>query len=137
MYERMLDKQNKPSLKDMEAYCGETAGLFQKLNGWMTAELGTKTEIRFPYGNQYGWGVKHARKSKHICDVFPEAGAFNVMLRLANRQFDAVYGDLGEDTKRLVDHKYPCGEGGWVHCRVLCREHLEDVQKLLRAKLGA
>lgn len=54
MYERMLDKQNVPSVADMTAYCGDTAELFTSLNRWLSDTFDTSQEVTFPYGNHYG-----------------------------------------------------------------------------------
>jgi len=27
-----------------------------------------------------------------------------------------------------------CSDGGWIHYRVTCKEHMEDIQKLLLIK---
>lgn len=35
-----------------------------------------------------------------------------------------------------IDHKYPCGEGGWIHYRVTSREHFDDIRKLLTVKIS-
>lgn len=134
MYERLLDKQSVPAFEDLAAYCGEAGERFQRLNGELSQRYGTSREIRFPYGKQYGWSVTHRRKKKLICDVFAEAGAFTVMLRLSNQQFDAVYDRLQAYTQQYINNKYPCGEGGWIHYRVLDETHLEDVLRLLAAK---
>ena len=40
-----------------------------------------------------------------------------------------------EYTQRDIDHRYPCGSGGWVHYQVTGREHFDDVKTLLATKL--
>lgn len=134
MYERMLNKQEIPSYDDMCSYCGNTSKLFQSLNSFLSDQYRTTQEIRFPYAKAYGWGVTHRKGKKLICDVFAEADAFTVMLRLSNEQFEELYKDVQEDTKKLIDDKYPCGGGGWIHFRILSNEHLQDVELLLSAK---
>lgn len=57
-----------------------------------------------------------------------------VMIRLSNQQFDKVYDTLQSETKQMIDNKYPCSNGGWIHFRVLTKEHLEDIKILLSAK---
>ena len=87
MYEKMLNKQEVPSMEDLIAYCGANGALFQELNSYLTEEWNTQTLIRFPYGNSYGWGVKHSIKislffiqrycPRHPCScpgIFHEAG---------------------------------------------------------------
>ena len=134
MYERMLNKQEKPSLEDMTAYCGENAGLFTQFNEWLSKTYDTDREITFPYGNQYGWGVAHRKKRKLLCNVFAENNAFTVMVRLSDRQYKTVYDDVQAYTKEYIDNKYPCGDGGWIHYRVTCKEQLGDIEKILSAK---
>ena len=136
MYERLLDKQAAPTMEELEAYCGGNGGLFRELNERLSETYGTAQEIRFPYGNHYGWGVTHRKKKKLICDVFAEAGAFTVMLRLSNQQFASLYQRMQPYTQEYIDNRYPCGEGGWIHYRVLNREHLRDVLQMLNAKCG-
>lgn len=134
MYERMLDKQNRPTLDDMAAYCGENRALFTQIHAWLSDVCGTTQEIVFPYGNHYGWAVAHRKKKKLICNVFAEDGAFTVMMRLSNAQFDLVYDQLEPETQACIDGKYPCSDGGWIHDRVTCAARYHDVQKLLEVK---
>ena len=135
MYERMLDKRFPPGIEGMASYCGESSSLFEDLNEYLVTGFGTETKIRFPYGNHYGWGIKHSKGRRHICDIFPEAGAFSVMLRLNNKQFEDAYDNLLAYTKEYIDNKYSCGDGGWIHYRVICQCHLDDIKKLLNRKI--
>ena len=51
MYERMLDKKAEPSMPELVAHCGICGDIFADINGYLTKEFETETEIRFPYGN--------------------------------------------------------------------------------------
>lgn len=134
MYERMLNKEIKPSIEDLGLYINSSAERFHMLNAFLSDHYKTTQEIRFPYGKQYGWCVTHRKGKKLICDVFAEAEAFTVMIRLSNQQFDKVYKTVQSETREMIDNKYPCGDGGWIHFRVLTKEQLEDIQTLLHAK---
>lgn len=134
MYERMLNKQEKPTIEEMAEYCESCAGLFTGLNEWLSGTYGTDQTVSFPYGNQYGWGIAHRKNKKLICNVFAEADAFTVMLRLSNKQFASGYSRMQPYARELIDHRYPCGDGGWIHYRVTCGEQLDDLQMLLSAK---
>ena len=134
MYERMLNKQVMPSIEEMTDYCGKNAELFSMLNEWMVTTFDTEQKVVFPYGNNYGWAIAHIKKNKLICNVFAEEGAFTVMMRLSNKQYETIYDQLGKHTQEYIDNKYPCGDGGWIHYRVTCHEYFEDVKKLLSMK---
>ena len=134
MYERMLNKQVLPTIEDMTEYCGVSAKWFSMLNEWLTTSFGTEQKVVFPYGNNYGWGIAHRKKSKLICNVFAEDNAFSVMMRLTDEQYKNIYPEMTEYTKGYIDNRYPCNDGGWIHYRVICEEHFEDIQKLLSIK---
>lgn len=56
------------------------------------------------------------------------------MMRLSNVEYKAVYEELTKYTQEHIDNKYSCNDGGWIHYRVVCREHYEDIVKLLKIK---
>ena len=134
MFERMLDKQVTPTIENMIAYCDDKGELFKTLNAYLTEVCKTQQEIRFPYGKHYGWSVTHRKSKKLICDIFPEAGSFTIMLRLTYKQLEMVYNRVSEYTQKYIDNKYPCSDGGWIHYRILYEEHLIDGQELLSIK---
>ena len=114
MYERMLNKQEQPRYNEMCAHCEECGELFIRLNTWLFETFATQQEVTFPYGNHYGWGIAHRKKKKLMCNVFPEAGAFTVMLRLSDAQYASVYEQLHRYAREYIDNRYPCGNGGWI-----------------------
>lgn len=135
MYERMLDKKQKPTFDEFIAYCGACQNLFTDVDHFLLNEIKSEKLLRFPYGNNYGWGMKYFIKSKHICDLFAEKEAFTIMLRLTDLQFQKHYDELCDYTKKIIDDRYPCGEGGWIHYRVLTEQHLIDIKNLLQLKV--
>ncbi|MCI8773645.1 MAG: DUF3788 domain-containing protein [Lachnospiraceae bacterium] len=137
MYERMLNKQVMPTIVEMTEFCGENGECFSALNAWLTSAFHTEQKIVFPYGNKYGWGISHKKKSKLICNVFAEDNAFTVMVRLSDKQYSTVYDQLRKDTQESIDNKYPCGDGGWIHYRITCREHFDDIKTLLSVKCSS
>ena len=124
MYERMLNKQASPTMEEMTEFCGKNAERFSLLNEWLTSTFNTDQKVVFPYGNNYGWGVAHKKKNKLICNVFAEDNAFTVMMRLSDKQY----------TQEYIDNKYSCGDGGWIHYRVICKENFYDIKVLLSVK---
>lgn len=136
MYERMLDKQAVPSFEDMISYCGETGVLWLELDRYLKNELNVEDTIRFPYGNKYGWSKKYSCKSKHICDVFAENGAFMVLIRISNDAIEPIYKTLSDYGKASCDNKYPCGSGGWLNYRVTSKEQLKDLIKIIETKIN-
>ena len=108
--------------------------MFTSLNEWLSIKHGTEQEIVFPYGNKYGWCIAHKKAKKLNCNIFAEDNAFSVMIRLSNKLFESVYEDMQKYMQKNIDNKYPCSDGGWIHYRLSCQEHLKDMEKLLTLK---
>lgn len=134
MYERMLNKQETPTIEEMTNLCGENSERFTLLNEWLSSSFNTEQKVVFPYGNNYGWGIAHKKKNKLMCNIFAENNSFTVMMRLSNKQYDTVYDKLQKYTQEYIDNKYPCGDGGWIHYRITCNEHFDDIKTLLAVK---
>lgn len=136
MFERMLNKNNKPSWEEFYSYCGRCKELLMDFDAFIMDFDGLDKLIRFPYGNKYGWGIKYSKKNKHICDLFAEKEAFTIMIRLNDEQYNKLYPALSLYTKELIDNRYPCGNGGWIHYRVESAEYLADIKTILQMKIN-
>lgn len=136
MYERMLDKQTTPSFNDLLAYCGESSSLLELLDEWIKSQYAAQTQIRFPYGKNYGWSIKYSKGNKHICDIFAENGAFTLFMKISDKAFGSVQHDLSDYSKKVYESKYPCGDGGWIRYRITAKVHIEDAQKFILARIN-
>lgn len=56
------------------------------------------------------------------------------MLRLTDAAFAEAYPKLGAYMQSIIDNKYPCGNGGWIHAEIMDDERLEDIKLLLTIK---
>jgi len=140
MYERMLNKKLKPTNAQIDDTLGQEAvGRLGSLETFLTEHYVMGREIVFPFGNRYGWGYKYSHKTKTLCHVFFEQGAFTVTLQIGDACVDALEKKLPvllQKTRELWQKRYPCGErGGWLHYRVLSDEELQDVFALIKAKV--
>lgn len=138
-YPRILDKQHPPSEQDIAAALGPEAGeRLRTLERFLFARYQTGRELRFPFGNHYGWGYKYSHKRIHLCYAFFERNAFTVTVQIGDGGVDAMEAVLPEllpKTRELWADRYPCGKrGGWMHCRVLTGEELKDVCRIIRIK---
>lgn len=137
--DRMLNKQKEPTWEEIAAFIGDE-GLqeLERFEEIMSQEFDLKKELKFPFGNNYGWGYKYSNKSKHLCYLFFEAGGVNGMIQIGDALFvDAIQDELSDYGKQLWENRYPCGKkgGGWVHYPVENVEQVEEVCAFVRAKL--
>lgn len=138
MYERMLNKDVKPTIDEICSTIGEEGTKhWRLLDEFFNSSYDIDSDIRFPFGNNYGWGVRYKHKSKTLCYMFPEKGAFTVFFQIGksevSKMIDKLDGFLPR-TKVIWEKRYPCGDGGWLHYRVLCSEEIEDIKELMRIK---
>lgn len=139
MYERMLDKNNKPTLSQIKEHLGEDSYiLLCTFENKLLEQYHLSKEIRFPFGNNYGWGYKFSHNSVHLCYAFFEQGAFTVTVQVGDKQVskvEEIMNSLSPKAKELWANRYPCGEnGGWIHFRALCNTDLIDILKFVNAK---
>ena len=67
MFERMLDKSKEPSVAEIREYIGEDGyERLGRLESILSGQYELMKELRFPFGNHYGWGYKLSHKS-FIC----------------------------------------------------------------------
>ncbi len=131
MNDRMLNKEVKPSFEEMSSYCGIMEKLFLDLNNFIKERFMANSEIKFPYGNNYGWCISHHKKTKLICNLFPEKDSFCVMIRKTNKEFLDVYNTVSDYAKEIIDNRYPCNNGGWIHFRVRNEKDYSDIVQIL------
>jgi len=138
MYERMLDKNATPTDEEIANAVGAKGmRLLGLLEDFLRSNYNLSRELRFPFGNSYGWGNKYSHASLHLCYLFFEQGAFTVTLQIGKKElpaFNEAYGGFLPQTKTFWENRYSCGEGGWIHYRVLTEPELADVMHLIRIK---
>lgn len=101
MYERMLDKALRPEPGQICAYMGADAyARLSALETALAARYDLTRELRFPFGNSYGWGYKYAHRSTHLCYAFFEKGAFTLMVQIGDRQVRPLERALAELSER-------------------------------------
>jgi hypothetical protein len=135
----MLDKRVMPNDEAILAHMRKQSfERLQKMNTELSEIYDLVCELKFPFGNEYGWGYKFSHKKSHLCYAFFEPDGFTVMLQIPGKQVSAVLEiqpSLLPKTQKLWDERYPCGEnGGWIHYRVETDEELSDVCKLIHIK---
>ncbi|MCL2563660.1 MAG: DUF3788 domain-containing protein [Oscillospiraceae bacterium] len=135
MYERMLNKQEVPTFDDLIRCSGASGDLWLALDEHMTTAYNAAKQIRFPYGKDYGWSAKYSVKSKHICDIFAENGACTALFQVSTKAMETVLDELGTYAKQVWADKSPCASGGWIEFRALDEAQMQDLKKIIHAKV--
>ena len=68
MYDRMLDKQRKPTFDEMCEYCGKGKELFIRINEWLLEVCQECIDNKYPCGDG-GWLHYRVTGEAHFCDI--------------------------------------------------------------------
>ena len=139
MYERMLNKETQPEIQEIRQYIGDKSwALVERFEELMKVRYDLNRELRFPFGNSYGWGYKYSHKTKHLCYLFFEKDAITVMTQVGDKEvpkLNAILPTLPETAQTLWKKRYPCGnDGGWINYRIFAAEDLEAVIRFIEVK---
>ena len=139
MYERMLNKEKAPTEDEIYEYLGsESAQLLRIFDEALNARYDIVKELKFPFGNDYGWGYRYAHKARQLCYLFFEQSAFTILIQinpdLDPMKFVNLLAHSIPRTKEVWANRYPCSVGGWVNYRILSKEELDDVLVLIEFK---
>ncbi|MDR0889926.1 MAG: DUF3788 domain-containing protein [Oscillospiraceae bacterium] len=138
---RLTDKFTEPTEDRIRLFIGENA--WQRLirfEDMLRTRYDLNRELKFPFGNAYGWGFRYAHKKTLLLYVFFEENGFCCTISINDKDAPAVEAMLGEllpETQALWENRYPCGDfGGWVHYSVESEDVLPDIIRLLNGKKG-
>lgn len=138
-YTRLLDKKKKPTQVAIVKTLGEESALrLAKMEARLKKDYTLKKELRFPFGDTYGWGYKYMDGRKQLAYVFFEEGAFTATLDFGDDaavRVAEILDSLQSETRTQWENRYRTGaEGGRFHVRVLSDATMEDVLRLIRCK---
>ncbi len=141
MHERMLNKQSVPTESEINEYIGSAAVENMKsIKETLEKIFEITMELKFPFGNNYGWGYKVSNKSKHLFYILFEKNAIVIMFQISKIKTEKEiekYNNLSEEGKEYWKNRYPCGEnGGWIQYRITNKKQLKDIGIFLSIRIN-
>ena len=136
---RMLNKHVIPTESVINDYIGiKSVKNIELIKNALEKIFEIKMELKFPFGNNYGWGYKVSTKSRHLFYIFFEKGSINIMIQISkiiSEKETGIYNKLSAEGKKHWENKYPCGKhGGWIHYSVINKKQLSDIGLFLSIK---
>lgn len=137
---RLFEKAHQPTEDIIQSFIGNDAWLqLMKFEDMLREHYNLNREIKFPFGNSYGWSFRYTHNKSLLLYVFFEEGGISCTLSISDKgvpQVEAMLNDLQPDIQELWKNRYPCGDiGGWVHCTIENDAELPDIIRLLGAKV--
>jgi hypothetical protein len=135
-YERMLDKAHRPSEVEILKTIGHTAAWLDLRQYIETCYDDWAPELKF-FAKKYGWMIRYRKSGKTLCSLFPETGAFSVMIVLGKKEAEkalAMGDELGPNALAVLEGTEQLHDGRWLWIRVSDTDDANGVKGLLRAK---
>jgi hypothetical protein len=136
-FTRMLDKEHKPTEEEIEAFIGtQGSEAWREVKRFVEDNYAIQPETTF-YGKKYGWTVRYRKSRKTLCSLYPEKGAFTVLIVLGRKESEKVLtirDALSTKVNELIGTTAQRHDGRWLWIRVTTTKDADDVKKLLRVK---
>ena len=135
-YERLLDKKCIPTDQDILETIGDKSDLWLSIHEFIENNYDFDKELAF-FSKNYGWTVRYRKSKKTLVSCFPEEGAFSALLVLGRAEADKVNQireELNEEFLSVFDNTEQLRDGRWMWLRILTRQDLDSLIKVIQIK---
>ena len=135
-YERILDKECKPTESQMLKWIGKRAMLWSDLREYLVFGYDHPAELDFA-GKKYGWSVRYRKSGKTLATLFPERGGFTALVVLGNKEvakIEECVKKLSKKVRELFENTDQLHDGRWLWIRPSSKADIESIKMLLNAK---
>jgi len=133
---RLTDEGNPPSEQDILGAVGRRASLWTDLQDHLKKYSDFKPHLIY-YGRKYGWTLRYSDDDKTLCSLFPEQGAFTVLIILGKKELPETVAhrdDLSPYVRMLFENTKQMHDGRWLWIPILTSDDLDSIKLLLRIK---
>ena len=133
-YERIIAQNNQPDDKEILKTIGNTTHWLE-LRQYLESSYDFAPEL-VNYG-KHGWTIRYRKSGKTLCSLFPEKGAFTVLIVLGKKEAEKALSMMNEfnaAVRRLLDDTNQLHDGRWLWIRVLKQSDIRSIKELLTLK---
>ena len=137
---RLTDKLQQPPEEFIRLFMGDDAwNRLMRFEAMLSERYDLSREMKFPFGNAYGWSFRYAHKKSLLLYVFIEEGGFCCTISISDAgapKVEAMLGELMPEIREIWTNRYACGaEGGWLNRSVESDEELPSLVRLVGVKV--
>jgi len=137
---RFTEKFHQPTEEFVQLFMGDDAWQrLMRFEEMLRERYDLNREMKFPFGNDYGWGFRYSHKKSLLLYVFFEEGGFCCTISINDtgaQEVEAILGDLLPEIQAIWKNRYACGaDGGWLHRSVASDGELPDLVRLVGVKV--
>jgi hypothetical protein len=129
-----LDKEHRPTGREIERALGRRYVLFQTLVDFMKRSYQLKGEWIFG-GKNYGWNLWFRRSGKTLLNLFPQDGFPVAQVVLGKEQVKKARSlKLGKHVAEVFSKAAQFHDGRWLYAPVKTAKDAADIQELIALK---
>jgi hypothetical protein len=133
----MLDKGHKPSEQEIFGYLGGKAReAWANIVSFLRTYYDFSPELDYG-GTKYGWSIRYRKSGKSLRTLYPEKGAFTILIVLGNKEVEQFEEHINEFSMKFVElfkSARQFHDGRWLWIRTLDNSDTEDIRRLLAMK---
>ena len=135
-YERMLNKECKPTEAEMLKWVGKRAPLWSDLTEYLASHYDLVTKIDFG-GKKYGWSIGYRKSGRTLIGLFPERDGFTALVILGKKEVvktETIFDKLSKKVQKVFRETDQLHDGRWLWIRPSTKKDIESIKMLLSAK---
>lgn len=102
MYERLIPKNQMPTLEEYLSHIGKEKDLFDAIDAFLVDDLISVRVLKFDAHSRC-WKMNHSANKEYICDIIPEKDAFTIVTRLSEENLKMAYDDVSQYAQKCID----------------------------------
>ena len=136
-YGWFLDKSIVPDEAAIASALGPALSLWAEAHAYMQAHYTYAPQACY-FTKQYGWSLRYRKGKKTLCYLFPDTGAFTVLIVLGGadaERAERMKERLNGAVRHVLETTQQLHDGRWMWLRVADTSDLQSFQVLLAAKV--
>jgi hypothetical protein len=126
------DKGHPPTEAEILAAVGPRLDLWQRLLLYVRTSCRAQEDLKFMYGQPYGWARRFRVRGKLLTALYPAAGGFTVQIILSTVAIEQAQRlPLSPHVQQVIAQAHPYPEGRWLFIPVLSESDASDIEQLL------
>ncbi len=136
---RFTDKLQ-PAEEHVKLFMGEDAWRrLLRFEEMLNERYELNREMKFPFGNSYGWAFRYTHKKSLLLYVFFEEGGFCCTISINDKgaeKAETMLNTMRPEIQLAWKNRYACGDyGGWLNRSVVNDNELPDLVRLVGVKV--
>jgi len=131
------ERGHPPSAQEIRLALGRAYSLWQRLTRFIETDCQIAGELSFWGPAKSGWNLRYRSKGRALVALYPQKERVVAQIVLGKAQAERALGlKLGEKVRKTLNKAPQLRDGRWLSIPVLSEADAEDVEQLLRVKLG-